>query len=174
MIEATTVAPDRLHLWMECYEFLADEAACLDEDRLDDWLDFLSRDIVYEVPIRRTMHRGEDAFATAGWHMREDFASLQTRVDRLGTASAWAEDPPSRTRRLIGSVRCAPVGNDNEIGVRSNLLLYRSRGDTVDHVLVAAERRDVLHRTVEGLRLARRTVLLAHTILPLQTLSIFL
>jgi 3-phenylpropionate/cinnamic acid dioxygenase small subunit len=174
VIETTTLAIDRMLLWMECYEFLSGEAECLDDDRLGDWLQLLTPDIRYEIPIRLTKHRGEDPFSREGWHMKEDFSSLHTRVGRLGTTSAWAEDPPSRTRRLIGTVRCTPSEREDEIDVKSNLLLFRSRGDTTDHVLLAAERRDVLRRTDDGLRLAARTVLLSHTILPVQSLSIFL
>lgn len=158
---------------MECYDFLAQEASCLDDDRLTDWLALLTADIRYEIPIRLTRHRGNDPVAPDGWHMKEDFASLRARVDRFLTSSGWAEDPPSRTRRLIGSVRCTPSAEDGAVDVRSSIIMFRSRGDTTDYALLAAERRDMLRRTDEGLRLAVRRVLLSHTILPF-TLSVFL
>ena len=85
--------------WFECYQFLALEAACLDEDRPEDWLELLTPDISYEVPIRQTRRRTEDPISVDGWHMKEDLGSLRARVARPATNSAWAEDPPSRTRR---------------------------------------------------------------------------
>jgi 3-phenylpropionate/cinnamic acid dioxygenase small subunit len=33
------------------------------------------------------------------------------RVARLDTGMAWAEDPPSRTRHLIGNLKAAPLEN---------------------------------------------------------------
>lgn len=159
--------------WFECYQFLALEAECLDENRVTDWLGLLTRDITYDMPIMQTQRRTGDPIAPNGWHMKETFGSLESRVARLGTNSAWGEDPPSRTRRLIGNVRGGPWGGP-DIDVRSNLLLYLGRGDSVEATVLGAERRDVLRRTAEGLRLARRTVLLSHTTLPVQSLGVFL
>jgi ethylbenzene dioxygenase beta subunit len=159
--------------WFECYQFQALEAECLDENRVTDWLDFLTSDITYDMPIMLTQRRADDPIAKNGWHMKETYGSLQSRVARLGTNSAWGEDPPSRTRRLIGNVRSGAL-NGEEIPVKSNLLLYLGRGDSADHAILGAERQDVLRRTGNGLRLARRLVLLSHTTLPVQSLGVFL
>ncbi|MBM3484240.1 MAG: aromatic-ring-hydroxylating dioxygenase subunit beta [Alphaproteobacteria bacterium] len=159
--------------WFACYQFLAFEAECLDDNRVTDWLGLLTPDITYDMPIMQTQRRTGDPIAPNGWHMKETFGSLESRVARLGTNSAWGEDPPSRTRRLIGNVRGGPWGGA-EFDVRSNLLLYLGRGDSVDSAVLGAERRDVLRCTADGLRLARRTVLLSHTTLPVQSLGVFL
>lgn len=172
MIQTPDAIAQELALWFECQRFLAHEAELLDDDRPDEWLQLLAKDIEYTMPIRVTRRRGEDPVAPNSWHMKESFASLGTRVARLGTTSAWAEDPPSRTRRFVSNVRCAPRG-DGEVDVKSNLMLYRSRGDTPEYVLLVCERRDVLRRTDEGLRLARREILLSHTTLPAQNLGVF-
>ena len=105
--------------------------------------------------------------------MKEDFGTLKTRIARLQTSSAWGEDPPTRTRRLVGNLRCTPV-SAKEIDVKSNLLLYLGRGDVPEHTVLAAERRDRLRRTENGLRLAHRVVLLSHTTLPVQSIGIFI
>ena len=103
--------------------------------------------------------------------MDEDRGMLQTRVDRLDTEYAWAEDPPSRTRRLVTNIRVAADGD--RIAARSNLLVYRGRhGDTVDQ-LIAAERHDTLIRA-DDLRLTERIVYLDHTALRTPNLAIFL
>lgn len=57
--------------------------------------------------------------------------------------------------------------------VRSNLLVYRSRGDRPDHDLLAAERHDVLRRVDGDLRLARRVVVLDSTVVPTLNLAFF-
>jgi 3-phenylpropionate/cinnamic acid dioxygenase small subunit len=160
-------------LWFECYQFLVHEAQCLDDNRIKDWLALLSPQITYEVPIRVTKRRGEDPISPDGWHMKEDFSSLKMRVARLGTKSAWGEDPPSRTRRLVGNLRCI-AADATCIEVRSNVLVYYGRGDASEHTVLAAERSDHLLRTGDGLRLAKRVVLLSHTTLPIQSIGIFL
>lgn len=159
--------------WFECHQFLAREAECLDENRVTDWLDLVTPDISYEIPIMLTRLRTEDPVVENGWHMKETFGSLQARVARLGTGSAWGEDPPTRTRRLIGNVRAGRWKND-EIEVKSNLLLYLGRGDAADYFVLAAGRQDVLRKEEQGLRLSRRVVLLSHTTLPTQSLGVFL
>ena len=160
-------------LWFECYQFLVYEAQCLDDNCMEDWLALLCPDIRYEVPIRLTKRRGEDPITPHGWHMNEDFGSLKMRIARLGTKSAWGENPPSRTRRLVGNVRCNAVG-PTAIEVTSNLLMYYGRGDVSENTVLAAERSDVLRRTDNGLRLSKRVVLLSHTTLPIQSIGIFI
>ncbi len=158
-----------------CEQFLYHEAELLDDNGLHEWLALLCTDIVYEVPIRVTRERAAGpGFSEAGFHMWETFTSLQTRVERLDGEYAWAEDPPSRTRRLVGNVRVERGETDHELAVKSNFLLYRGRLDTPDHQLLAGERRDVLRQTGDGLRLARRRVLLDQTTLSMANLAIFL
>jgi len=38
-------------------DFLIDEAALLDDDRHLEWLDCLTEDIVYKMPVRKTVYR---------------------------------------------------------------------------------------------------------------------
>jgi 3-phenylpropionate/cinnamic acid dioxygenase small subunit len=174
MIEAVDVVTQQMVIWYESYQFLSEEAERLDEDRMEDWLDLLAEDITYEMPIRQTRRRGEQPLARNGWHMNEDLGSLRNRVARLATKTAWAEDPPSRTKRLVGNVRARAAAAEGEIEVSSNVMLYRGRGDSPDYALLAAERQDVLRRTEDGLRLAKRVILLSHTTLPTQNLGVFL
>jgi 3-phenylpropionate/cinnamic acid dioxygenase small subunit len=79
-------------------------------------------------------------------HYHDDWRSVMGRIVRLtGTKSAWAEDPPSRTRRLVTNVRVSDRP-DGAIGVKANFVVYRTKGDrTVQYMgeahylLVAAE-----------------------------------
>src|SRR5437762_1574720 len=87
----------------EVLQFLYEEAAFLDNDDLQGWAGVLAPDIVYRAPVRITTGRGQGrGFHPVMTHFEEDIMSLGMRIYRLDhTTSAWAEDPPSRTRRLV-------------------------------------------------------------------------
>lgn len=159
----------------ECEAFLYREAELLDDGRLHEWHDLLTEDIDYRIPRRVTRERGAEAaeFSQEGYLYREDIGTLETRVNRYDREYAWAENPPTRTRRIVGNVRVTAV-DDDELSVKSNLLFYRSEKDETEHDLLACEREDVLRRTDEGLRLAERVVYLDHAVLPTKNLSFFL
>jgi 3-phenylpropionate/cinnamic acid dioxygenase small subunit len=154
-------------------EWLNDEAALLDSNRMREWLDLLHPDIDYRMPIRITRERPKGlGFSDEGYHMYEDFQSLWVRVERLYGEYAWAEDPPSRTRRFVTNVRVWMADAD-EYHVLSNLLIFRSRLEAIEYELIAGERQDLLVRRDGGLKLRRRLVLLDHTTLATKNLALF-
>lgn len=109
-------------------EFLYDEAALLDEWRLREWLDLLTEDATYEVPATDV----PDGDPTDTLFLVADNADrIRMRVDQLLGKSAWAENPPSRTRRLINNVRIREVDGDT-IRVTANFAVYRMRSGHVD------------------------------------------
>ena len=162
--------------YWEVYSFLMHEAQLLDEHREREWLDSCcAGDILYLMPVRETRERGAgDGFSGEMYYFEEDRGSLELRVRRLETEYAWAEDPPSRTRHFVTNVRVEPGDSEDELFVRSNLLLYRSQGTDRHYDTVSAERRDVLRREEDGMRLARREILLDHSVLTMHNLSVFL
>jgi 3-phenylpropionate/cinnamic acid dioxygenase small subunit len=158
----------------EATVFLTTEAARLDDKELTTWLEMLEPDISYRAPLRVTRERQAGAgFVEDSWHFNDDFGTLEARVRRLETAYAWAEDPPTRTRRYVTNVRVAVDREvQDQLHVRSSLLMLRTRLDLPDPQLLSAERRDVLRsRPGNGWGLARRTILLDHTTLPVHNLS---
>jgi 3-phenylpropionate/cinnamic acid dioxygenase small subunit len=156
-----------------CTDWLNNESALLDDQRHHEWLELLHPDLEYRLPIRQTRERQNGpGFSDEGMHMYEDVSSLTMRVKRLDTEYAWAEDPPSRSRRFVSNVRVSKNG-DGELHVTSNLLIYRGRLDTVEYDLVTGERRDVLVPVDGELKLRSRTVLLDHSTLPVKNLAIF-
>jgi 3-phenylpropionate/cinnamic acid dioxygenase small subunit len=160
-------------LWYESVTWLDYEAQLLDSGQFEDWLALLTEDIHYIVPIRLTRERGGGSDVHRGApYFQDDMGTLQMRVQRLKTEFAWAEDPPSRTRRFVTNVRPRLVGETVEI--RSYLLLYRSRGDDTNVELISAERHDVLRRTAAGLRLCQREVLLDQATLGVRNLAVML
>jgi 3-phenylpropionate/cinnamic acid dioxygenase small subunit len=160
---------------LECEQFLIEEAALLDDRRLHEWLDLLTADVAYRMPRQVTRERGADQPESSddSFLYRDDKGTLETRVKRYDKEYAWAENPPTRTRRIVGNVR-ADRASDTELSVRSNVILYRNFDDDSDHDLLACERTDTLRRTDDGLRLADRTILLDQAVLGTKSLSIFL
>jgi ethylbenzene dioxygenase beta subunit len=147
-------------VWAEVVDWLHTEAELLDSGREREWLATVSRDVVYQVPVRQTVERARGSgILESTFHLDERYGSLETRVKRNYTEYAWAEDPPSRIRHHVSNVRVAEL-RDGTLEVRSNLLLYRTRGDQTVPQLLSGERRDVLRREEGALRLLRRAVLL--------------
>ena len=190
-VTKSTAAPDsttilrglasrrRVPLGSEIYnrllETLHDEAAALDERRFDDWVSMLAPDLVYQAPIRLTRtgpNRDRDVMRTM-FHMDEDYNSILMRTGRL-QKSAWAEDPPSRCRRIVTNVRVGECDAPGEYEVVSYLYLERSRGDNPHNEQLTAERRDVW-REVDGVYvLARREIIVDQSVLGMSNLAVFL
>ena len=160
---------------LECETFLNKEAELLDDNRLHEWLELLTEDIEYQIPRRVTRERGakQSEFSDDGFLYRDNYGTLKTRVQRYDREYAWAENPPSRTRRFVTNVRIIEEV-DNSFTVKSNLLFYRNQGDTTNHDLIACEREDTLRRIENDLKLAERTVYLDQTIAPTRNISFFL
>jgi len=156
-------------------EFLTDEAALLDDNLLAEWLELIADDITYRAPLRQTVMRaqGNGYHPTMG-HFDDDVHSLGFRVHRfLDSTNAFADDPPSRTRRNVSNVAVWATSRENEYFVRSNLLLLRSRWDAPAFDLISARREDLL-RLDDGFTIARRTIYLDQSTLGTPNLAVFL
>jgi ethylbenzene dioxygenase beta subunit len=163
------------HLIQEVVDFLYHEADLMDEGKWREWLQLMTDDVLYLMPVRVTEERGKGAgFTTQMTHFHEDRQTLELRVRRMETDFAWAEDPPSRTRHFVTNIRVFPTERPNEIRVRSNVLLYRTRGDVPSADLLSAVREDILRKVDGQWRLARRTVYLDHSVVTTPNLAIFL
>ena len=160
--------------YAEVHEWLVEEAELLDGHQLEAWLARLADDVTYRMPVRPTLENGADDSATY-YHLDENFESLWVRVHRVLGGSAWAENPPSRTRRIVSNVRVALDATNAEFEASSYLLLLRSRGDATNYEIMSCDRRDRLRR-VEGdlLVLAYREILVDQSSLGMANLSVFL
>lgn len=158
----------------EVLEFLHHEAELVDTGRFEAWLDLLTDDVQYRMPVRLTRERG--AAPDRSDQMQffwDDRATLELRVRRLRTDFAWAEDPPSRTRHFVSNVRVTPGSGADELEVRSYVLIYRNRGADAAYELLSGERHDVLRRVGGAWRLARREFVVDQAMLGVRNLGIF-
>jgi 3-phenylpropionate/cinnamic acid dioxygenase small subunit len=159
-------------------DFLYLEAELLDDRKLRDWLDLLTDDIRYWMPIRyNPLDRPDDvsdelARPGDGFYFDDDKTSLRIRVERLYTKNAWAEMPPSRTRHLVSNVRLKK-DDGVEIEVHSNFLVYRTRLETDQDIFVGM-RKDILRRVNGEFKIAKRTIVLDQAVLSAKNISVLL
>ena len=172
----------------EVEQFLYREARLLDARRFDDWLELLTEDIKYWMPLRSNRYPAhskaisildgsryeegelsrEDELAI----MDEDKDSLTRRIRRLDSGMAWAEDPPSRTRHFVSNIEVEPGSRETELKVYSNFVMYRTRGETEEDFYVGC-REDILRRENGRLRVAYRKIVLDQTVLLAKNVSNF-
>ncbi|MEC8856106.1 MAG: aromatic-ring-hydroxylating dioxygenase subunit beta, partial [Chloroflexota bacterium] len=89
----------------------------------------------------------------------------------LDTGMAWSEDPPSRTRHIIGNLAVEPMP-DGDVKCRTAFILYRSHHET-DENIFAGSREDNL-RKEDGLwRIYKRVIVLDANVILAKNLSIF-
>jgi 3-phenylpropionate/cinnamic acid dioxygenase small subunit len=152
------------------------EAERLDAHDLGAWLTWVEDDFQYRVPIpvtrddpRAPQHSATGLLAT------ETKDSIALWVSRLSPAladSAYAENPPVRTRHFVTNVR-ASVSPEGVVTATSNVLLTWGKWNEPPQ-FVAAERRDELKDREGTLTLRRRTVLLDSNIVHLGHLRVLI
>ena len=190
IVTTTDAAPSTLagqradrdtHFEVEQFYYL--EAELLDEGRYTDWLDLLADDLDYWMPTRTNRLRRQQALSVAqrgeAAFYDETKESLAWRIRRFDSGMAWAEDPPSRTRHLVTNVAVRyadPARHEGftteDLFVRSAFLVYRNRLEREENVF-AGRRTDLLRRGPEGLRVARRQILLDQNVLLAKNISTF-
>lgn len=175
MIEGASAVAERtdLSLRERVAEWLMAEAELLDDQREREWLETLvSKEVVYQVPLRQTVGRGQGrGFVDGAYHLVESWGSLNSKLAQAETGHSWAEDPQSRTRHFVTNVRVSRP-SDGQVAVRSNLLLYRTRQDETTPQIFSGERHDVLEEAGEGFKLVRRVVYLDTTAIASHNLAI--
>ena len=157
------------------HRWLIEEAYTLDEQRYEDWLDTLTDDIHYVMPVRVTTALGTPFSTSPGMaHWDENKYSLSRRVARFLTEHAWTEDPPSRLRHYVTNVRVFETDTPGEVLADSAVLLFRSRGDVNEPAIISAHREDVFRNVGGDYKLARRVIVVDEPVLRTQNLAIFL
>ena len=101
----------------EAEDFLYDEADLLDGWDLEAWLALCTDDVVYEVPATGLP---DGSPATSLFLIHDDRFMLESRIKRLLSRNAHAENPRSRTRRLITNVRAGGPVSPNGHGAAAD------------------------------------------------------
>ena len=172
----------------EVEQFLYREARLLDERRFHEWLELLTDDIRYWMPVRTTRYPegsraiailDRDRYGAAELAKEGELAvldetkqTLGMRVARLDTGMAWAEDPPSRTRHIIANIEVEAGGTDSELKVYANFIVYRNRGETEQDFFVG-QRQDILRNVDGAWKIARRKIILDQNVLLAKNVSMF-
>ncbi len=100
---------------------LLHEARLLDAGRFEDWLAGWTDDAVLWVPLSAPAHPGTDQSL-----LLDDRRRLAERVEWRRDPSAWGQQPPSLTTRVVGGVE-AWDGPDGGLITRSTLLIDEHR-----------------------------------------------
>ena len=85
---------------------------------------------------------------------------------------AWAEDPRSRTRHLIGNLEVVLLEN-GEVQAKTAFLVYRSDLET-DPQLLSGCREDLPRKVNGAWKVRRRTIVLDANVLLYKNLCVFL
>lgn len=164
-------------LWTAILNYYIAEAWLLDERRLREWLDLFTDDMVYFMPRRKNVMRREldreiPPRGTDLPFFEDDRKLMEVRIQRLESGSAWAEEPPSRTRHLIGNLLIEKVDDDGAVHAKSAFICHRSHGET-DSALYSGYREDVLRPVDGSWKIAHRTVVLDANVILDKNLAIF-
>lgn len=156
-------------------EFYVDEAAALDEGRVDDWLEMLAPGFIYQVPVpllREDPHLARYSDRAMLFEATKHIMAM--KLGRTDTYYAWADRPGANVRHLVGGVRVFDTDRPGDLRVDSNVIACRNRG-VDESALISAGRQDVLrHLGDERFLLLRRRVLLDTEVADHQQLSIIL
>jgi 3-phenylpropionate/cinnamic acid dioxygenase small subunit len=170
-----------LLLKQQIEDFLYREAEFLDERRYEEWLDLLTEDTRYWMPMRRNVPRDEldREFTREGMDVNwfdEGKDTLTRRVNQILTGVHWAEEPPSRICHMVSNVqivRATPSRpSPSEVTVKCRFLIYRNRVETETDLLVG-KREDVLRKVDGGWKIARRKIVLDQSVLLAKNLTFF-
>lgn len=103
-------------------QFLNMEAKLLDDRKFSEWMDLFTDDGFYWVPLR---HEQESPDEASLFYDTKDF--MRTRFERLGHPRIHSQIPHHRTCRLIGTILEPEIMSNEDIRVRSNMLMVDYR-----------------------------------------------
>lgn len=139
----------------EVTQFIYREARLQDEHQYDAWESLWTDDGVYWVPAN-----GDDIDPEQKMSILYDNRSrIALRIRQYHTGKRYSQTPQSRLRRLVSNVEIV-ADDGTEIQAAANALVFESqtRGDT----LWASRNEYTLRREGDGLRIARKKVMLVN------------
>ncbi len=127
-------ASDTSRLRLEVESLYADYAACLDEERFEEWPEFFTDPCLYKIVPRENFERG---LPLATW-LCESKGYLQDRVVAIRRTAVYA---PRYVRRMVSGIRVTGRNGD-ALEVRANYLALETLQDELTRVLNAGQYRD--------------------------------
>ncbi|MEH7403206.1 MULTISPECIES: aromatic-ring-hydroxylating dioxygenase subunit beta [Bacillaceae] len=165
---------EKLIAKLQFEQWLIDEAKLLDDIEFDDWFSLMHSNLIYQMPVRVNKEGTERPdYSTEMFTFNDDIELLKLRVDRLKTDYAWAEIPPSRTRRFVSNVGVKELVKEEKAVVNSYLLIYRSRSTDIHHDLISGERHDEFTYEDGKWKLSKRVFIVDQTTINTRNLAIF-
>lgn len=181
----TPVNKEVLHI---VEQLLYREARLLDERKFLEWLDMLTDDIRYWMPLmsrRYPISSKAIAILDESRYVEDEYSAdgelailddtketLTRRVARLHSGMAWAEDPPSHTCHMISNIEVRNGDSDSELLVNSNFIMYRTRAETEQDFYVG-RREDILRHVDGEWKIAYRKIILPQSVLSAKNVSNF-
>ncbi len=184
MMNQPVVTPELQH---DIEQFYYREARMLDGRQYQQWMALLTQDIAYIIPSRvNTMvnnrDRGKEEMISVerelegvdsdGCPIREEgIAIIMMRVERAFKMNSWSENPPARTRRMVGNVEVMEQDGDN-LTIYSNFHMNYARPGS-RNFLYSGQRRDKLKKIEGGYQIAHREIILDYGDIDYPTLGLF-
>jgi 3-phenylpropionate/cinnamic acid dioxygenase small subunit len=182
---AHNTSPDQQRALERFYHY---EARLLDGRQYQQWLALVTEDIQYRMPSRVNVQvdnreRGNEEMIgvdreleggdSMGCPIREEnYIHLMLRVERAYKINSWAENPPARTRRIIGNVELMSVEGELH-HVLSNFHLYYARPGG-ENFMYSGQRRDVLLPEGDSFRIKDREIIMDYANIDVPTLGLLL
>ncbi len=123
-------------LRLKLEDLYADYAACLDEERFEDWPEFFSDPCLYKIVPRENFERG---LPLATW-LCESKGYLFDRITAIRKTAVYA---PRYVRRMVSGIRVLGW-TDAVLEVRASYLALETLQDELTRVFNAGQYRDKL------------------------------
>ncbi|MDQ0587017.1 aromatic-ring-hydroxylating dioxygenase subunit beta [Variovorax paradoxus] len=149
-------------------DFVAHEAALLDERRFDDWLALFAGDGHYWVPLLGVAQADPFSHNSLAY---EDRLLLQLRVDRLKNPRAHSQHPASHCQHVLQPLRIEEETSD-AVRLRTPFLYIEARGES--QVLLTGTARHHLVRTSTGWAIREKRIDLLNAARALPAIQLFI
>lgn len=149
-------------------DFVAHEAALLDERRFDDWLALFTEDGHYWVPLLGAAQADPFSHNSLAY---EDRLLLQLRVDRLKNPRAHSQHPPSHSQHVL-QPSCIEEEAGDAVRLRTPFLYIEARGES--QILLTGTARHHLVRTPTGWAIREKRIDLLNAARALPAIQLFI
>lgn len=166
--------------------FYFHEARLLDNRQYQQWLALVCEDVRYVMPARvnvqvNNRERGTEKMLSVERELEgpggdgnpirdENYVHLMLRVERAFKINSWSENPPARTRRIVGNIELMQRA-EGALQVMSNFHLHYSRPGS-GNFLYAGQRNDTLVPVEHGYRIRYREIILDYADIDKPTLGL--